>query len=438
MRMFYIITIKMMILIMIAVSAVLLPANGLHAEGIPLETAVQKALDRAAGPMNGVLDEQVKELERESARMKKYFTLDSNASYLFKSEQMEISFPGMSAKAGAKHNYDLNLSLRQPIFTGNILSESVKANEFQLAAARSRTLLETIDAAAAVKSSYFNYRLLLNKKESIETFIRKLNLHLENLENLYKEELVRKTDLLETRLKLREQEITVEELNHLIASEKISFERLCGLDIDTVETGYTERTDNYENTFRAFKGSHPLLKVYDHRLAVFSARGKMVRGEYLPQVAGFAELHYGRPGIDFFKNQWGVYFQGGIGCSLKLFDWNKRKRDLKVLDYETQKLVNERDDFVLEVEKRLKQLFDSLRSVEKRVSILDDLVLLADEDVRLKEALYREQQLSNVDYLDALAVKERYESMKNELKMQSELIKVNINRMIDPAARGEI
>jgi outer membrane protein TolC len=434
MRMFYIIKIVFVIMI----SALLLPVKALPGEGIPLETAVQKALERAAGPGNSVLEEQVKELEVRNARVKKFFSVDSNATYLFKSEQMEVSFPGKSVKAGAKHNYDLNLSLRQPIYTGNILAESVKVSEFQLAAARNRTLLETMDTAAAVKSSYFNYRLLLNKRESMETFIRKLNLHLENLEKLYEEEQVRKTDLLETRQKLREQEITVEELNHLIASEKIAFERLCGLDIDTVETGYTERTDNFENTFRAFKRSHPLLKVYDHRLAAFTARGKMVKGEYLPHVSGFAEMHYGRPGIDFFKNEWGFYFQGGIGCSLKLFDWNRRKRDLKVLDYETQKLENERDDFIREVEKQLKQLFDSLKSVEKRLSILDDLIRLADEDVRLKEELYREQQLSNVDYLDALAVKERYESMKNELKMQSELIKVNINRMIDPTVRGGI
>jgi outer membrane protein TolC len=434
MRMFDIIR----IVIMITAVTFFLPVNALPEEGIPLEKAVQKAMERAAEPVNSVLEEKIKELEARNAQMKKYFSMDSNASYLFKSEQMEVSLPGKSVKAGAKHNYDLNLSLHQPIYTGNILGESVKVSESQLAAARNRTRLETMDTAAAVKSSYFNYRLLLNKKESMETFIRKLNLHLENLEKLYEEEQVRKTDLLETRQKLREQEITIEELNHLIASEKITFERLCGLDIDTVETGYTERTENFENTFKTFKSSHPLLKVYDNRFAAFTARGKIVKGEYLPQVSGFAELHYGRPGIDFFKNEWGVYFQGGIGCSLKLFDWNKRKRDLKILDYETRKLENERDDFILEVEKQLKQLFDSLQSVEKRVSILDDLILLADEDVKLKEDLYREQQLSNVDYLDALAVKERYESMKNELKMQSELIKVNINRMIDPAVRGGI
>lgn len=419
---------KTFIILMFAVVLVFLPA-AVSGE-VPLETAVQKGLERAAVLRNRLLEERVKEVEKRNAMMRKYFSVDSGASYVFKSDQMEIAFPGMSVKAGAKHNYDLNVSVAQPIFTGHILSRSVKVSELQVAIARSRTVLEKSKVAAMVKASYFNYRLLLSKKRSLETFIRRLNLHLENLGRLYKEELVRKTDLLETRRKLREQEIAIEELNQLVVSEKIAFEKLCGLDIDTIETGYSEVVANYERVFLEFKSSHPVLEAFDHRLAMLSTRGKMVKGEYLPQVAGFAELHYGRPGIDFFKNEWGVYFQGGVRFSLKLFDWGRKKRELTVLDYESQKVVNERDDFILEGEKRLKQLFGSFRSVEKRMSIVAGLVELADEDVRLKEGLYREQQVSNLDYLDALAMKERYESMKNELKMRHELIKVTIARVV--------
>jgi len=419
---------KTFIILLFTVIFVFFPSRA-AAEDIPLEAAVQKGMERAAALRNRLLDERVKALEKKNAIMRKYFSVDSGASYLFKSEQMHISFPGMSVTAGAKHNYDLNVSVRQPIFTGNILDRSVKVSELQSAIAQSQTALEKNEIAASVKTSYFNYRLLASKRKSLETFTHSLDIHFKNLERLYKEELVRKTDLLETRRKLREQEIAMEELNQLMVSEKIEFEKLCGLDIDTIETGYGEAVGDYEGVFLEFKSSHPVLEALSNRLAVLSTRGKMVKGEYLPQVAGFAELHYGRPGIDFFKNEWGVYFQGGVSFSLRLFDWGRQTRELTVLDYESQKVMNERDDFILEVEKRLKQLFGSLRSVEKRMSIVAGLVELADEDVRLKEGLYREQQVSNLDYLDALAVKERYESMKDELKMQYELIKVTINRI---------
>lgn len=402
----------------------------LSAAGVSLEEAIQKGLERSASYRNQMLEEKSLELEKKTAQMKKFFSLDSAGSYLYRSEQMEITFPGKSIKAGAKHNYDLNLSLKQPLFTGNILSNAVKLSELELAVAQNQSLLEKIDIAAGIKSSYFNYHLLLDKKDSLETLIRQLGLHLKKIEDFYKEELVRKTDLLETRRKLREQELNVEDLNHLIVSEKFYFERLCGLDIDVVAAGYVENVDEYDGALTAFKASHPILKTLDRNLAMLFTRGKMVKGEYLPQAAGFAELHYARPGVDFFKNQWQVYFQGGISFSFKLFDWDKKKRELLVLDYAGEKVKNQRDDFILEGEKLLKQLFDAKGSMEKKIGILDELVRTAEEDVGLKADLYREQQVSNIDYLDALTTKERYESMKKESMMQLELVKVCINRVI--------
>lgn len=402
-----------------------------HGEaGITLETAVKKGLQRAASYQNQILDEKTMELGKKTARMKKYFSADSSASYLFKSEQMEISFPGMSAKAGAKHNYDVNIAVKQPLYTGNILTQSVKGEDLQLAIAQNRTRVEAIDTAAEIKTSYFNFHLLLDKKKSLDTLIRQLNIHLKKIEDFYKEDLVRKTDLLETRRKIREQEINVLELDHLIASEKLRFEKLCGLDIETVVPGCTEKVGDLQESLEMFKKSHPVLITLDHRIALVANREKIVKGQYLPQVAGFAELHYGRPGIDFFKNQWQLYFQGGLSFSLKLFDWNKKKRDLKVLGYEEQKVINQKDDFIREAEKGLKQLYEYRQSIEKKMAVLDELVSLAEEDVLLKAELYKEQQVSNVDYLDALTISERYLSMKDELKMQRELVHVGINKLI--------
>ncbi|MCU0287442.1 MAG: hypothetical protein MUF15_13745 [Acidobacteria bacterium] len=122
-----------------------------------------------------------------------------------------------------------------------------------------------------------------------------------------------------------------------------------------------------------------------------------------------------------------------MNVSFKIFDWHKRSRDLGVLNYGHEKVKNRRDDFIREGEKLLKQLFTAKESVEKKIAILEDLVGTAEEDVRLKADLYREQQLSNIDYLDALTTKERYISMKNESLKQLELIKVNINRVIGKA-----
>ncbi|MCU0287277.1 MAG: TolC family protein, partial [Acidobacteria bacterium] len=248
--------------------------------GITLVEAIQNGLARAAAYQDQVLDVKSLELENQSAKMKRYFSLDTNASYLFRSEQMEISFPGKMIKAGARHNYDINLSLKQPLFTGNILSQAVKLSALELAAAENEVSLERIAVATEIKVSYFNYFLLQDKKNSLGTLIEQLNLHLQKIENFYKEELVRKTDLLETKRKLKEQELNLEDLNNLIAAEKIRFEKLCGLDINNVNAGYVENVPGYDGAWAEFISAHPVLKTLDQNIEMLNARMKIVKGTY--------------------------------------------------------------------------------------------------------------------------------------------------------------
>ncbi len=396
---------------------------------LTLEQAVEKGLERALSYRNALLNEEVSSLEKETAKKSRLFSIHSGGSYLFKSDRMEISMmPGQSVAAGSRHNFDIYAALRQPIYTGNILANSIRVKELRLAIAQKQKELEKINAAAAVKGAYFNYHLLKSKKKSSGTIIRKLSLHLERLEAHYREELVRKSDVLETRRKLQEQEISLEELNRSLASERLYFQRLCGLGIDSVEAGYMEKTPGFQAVFEQFKTGHPVPASLAEQSRLLATRGKIVKGGYLPRVSGFAELHYGKPGIDFFKNQWGVYFQGGLKVSMKLFDWNKKKRDLSVLDYEAEKVANQRDDFILEGEKRLKDLYESKASLARQGQILKNLVEITAEDVTLKEALYREQQIANTDYLDALTTGERYRARQEELVFREQMLNVLINR----------
>lgn len=404
---------------------------GFAAAEVPLEQAVEKGLERASNYRNQLLEQKSLALETQTARKNRLFSIDAKGSYLFKSSRMEVGFtPGQTFETGAKHNYDLNVSVKQPIYLGNILVNAVKLAESQQTLGQYRELLEKLDVTGRVKTSYFNYRLLLHKKKSLGTLIHRLNLHLEQLEDYFNEDLVRKTDLLETQRKIQEQEINLEELNNLIAKEKIQFEKLCGMDINEVERGFSEKAASYDAALEMFKREHPLLKTLAEQEVLLNTRGDMVKGEYRPQVTAFGEFHYGKPGLDFFQDEWMLYFQGGVSVGMKLFDWDKKKRALTILDYQKEKVNNERDEFIRETKKNLEQLYATRDSIGKKMAILGNMLRLAEEDARLKEELYREQQVSNIDYLDALTTRERYESMRNELTMRHELVKVNINLVI--------
>ena len=413
----------------------------LSAGEIPLEKAIESGIQKDPQYQNRLLDSKIAALNRQKARLKKLFNLNFNSSYLFKSQQMEIVLPdsqpapgvvipGMQMTAGSKHNYDLKLSLTQPIFTGNILSNSAKLEMQKETVTRNNAFLREIEITGLIKLSYFTYQLLENKRKSLSLLIENLELHLKKITDFYKEELVKKSDVLETEIKISEAKMNLENLSQLMKEEKINFKKLCGFNIEEIERGYRETVGTLQDSLSFFKTGHPALKTMDENIRMQLLKKKIISGNYLPQVSGFAELHYGKPGIDFFANEWSLYFQGGIAVNFKIFDWNQLKEDKKIVDFSIQQLDNRKEELVLEIKKSLDQLYSKKESIERQLEIVKNLVKYAAEDAGLKEELYKENQVSNIDFLSALLTKERYKSMQNELMLQSQLVKLNINRLI--------
>ncbi|UCH93666.1 MAG: TolC family protein [Candidatus Aminicenantes bacterium] len=408
---------------------------------ISLEKAVEKGIQSDARYKNRLLDSEITGLYRQKARMKKRFHVDLQGSYFFQSQQMEIVFPerplvpgvtipGSTISAGAKHNYDLKLSLVQPIFTGGILSNRVKLETQKQVREKYKTHLRKIEVAGMIKASYFTYRLLESKKKSLSLLIGSLKLHLKKITNLYNEDLVKKSDLLETKIKISEAEMEFEELNQLLEEEKINFARLCGFAVEDIEKTDDEPMETFRESLSLFKTRHPALKTIDQEIRMLFLEKKIVSGNYLPRVKGFAELHYGKPGIDFFRNEWSLYFQGGVSINFRIFDWNQLKSEKQVVDQAIRQLNNRKQELAAEVKKRLAQLYAKKRSVERQLKTVNRLVKFASEDAGLKQELYREQQAANIDFLSALLSRERYESLRNELILQVRLIKLNINTLI--------
>jgi len=331
---------------------------------------------------------------------------------------------------GARHNYDLKLGLAQPIYTGNRLSNSAKLKDTQYEMEKHYTGLNTIEVSTRIKASYFTYRMLFYQQQSVNAFMETLKLHQRKLEDFYLEDLIKKSDLLETESHLQEQMMNLEEIKHRIAREKINFKSLCDFNIEDINGDYTETIEPGPELLSDFQNHHPYLQMLNAQIRLLEIQKKITNAEYLPQLVGFAEIHYGRPGIDYFTNEWSLYFQGGIGFDLKLFDWNQQKRNQKILNYSQEKSRNDQKDFSREVKNQVRQLLESKKATEIKLAIIGNLIEISREDTELKAELFQEQQITNKDYLASLATKERYVFMEKEQQLQIEMIKVSINKWL--------
>jgi len=429
---------------MIPLGAVILLAAAAAGFGAltTLDQAVARALAKDRGLMSQVLNEQASRANRDYTAKQRLFHLDLSGYYRYATDAVRVTaanFPFTSLLnipqdqvflQASKHAFDLKLGLVQPIWTGGALTNALRAEEARQSAEADQTQLLRIQVAGQVKTSYFTYRLLAAKKRSLETLLQNLKFHLSRVESFFREELARKTDLLETQAKVEETGMAIEDLSQMIAKEKINFETLCDIPPDDIDPSASETVKDYPEAWAEFQSGHPLLKALDAQESALSLAGKAVAGSRLPQVAGFGEFHFGRPGLNYFDPTWKPYALAGLSVSVPIFNLNKIDRDRAVLEVDRRRLANQRAQVLLDAERSLKQLYESRRSLGARSGSVDRLVEMAQENAGLKEKLYEESQLSNLDYLSALTDLEKYRSLKEELSLQLELVKVAVNTLI--------
>ena len=408
---------------------------------VPLTTAIQQGLEEDYSYQNAALDIERASLQQQLSSTNKLFRVDFDASYLFRSETMEIDFPsveipgtlimpGRTIEAGVHHNYDLKLGLTQPLFTGGILTSTVKLDEVRQAIALNQKTLQKNEIAGLIKSSFFQYQLLSGRKRSLRILEETLDLHRQRIQDLFDEKMVRKSDLLETLSKIEEIRASTADIEQAIEKERIYFHKLCGYYPEQIDDSYTEESLSLDEALSYFEQHHPVLKTLEHRTGMLDLQRKIASGDYLPRISSFAELHYGRPGVDFFEKKWTVYFQGGIVLTIPVFDWNRLRTQKTLLDYEAQKLANQKKELVKNASASLTTLYSAIQKLAAKKSNISQLFEYSREDAALKEALYKEQQVPNVDYLAALLSREKNALLLQEIDIQIEGLKVNINTLI--------
>jgi outer membrane protein TolC len=210
---------KILFLVLLA-SVFALPAK------VTLSQAVVNAWRLNRGLQNQRYQEEAVGVNKLTAMKQKNFSVYFSGSYRYSSDKIEVKAadfaipaasnipPGTLILSAPDDNFDLKMSLLQPVFAGGVLSNAVKVEELREISELNLTRLKQIEVTGKVKVSYFNYRLFCTRRDSLNFFLTNLNRHLGKLENLFREELLKKTDLLETRAKVDETKLNLEDLNN--------------------------------------------------------------------------------------------------------------------------------------------------------------------------------------------------------------------------------
>jgi outer membrane protein len=340
-------------------------------------------------------------------------SLSFNASYTRLSEVspfiINTPFGSFDIAPSIFNYYNLQLSLKQPIFTGFKLESNSKMAEYNFLAAKQDYTTEEKNLIYNIKNAYWSLFKANQIQKVTEEVVVDIQSHLTDVQNLFEQGLATKNDVLKVKVQLGEVQLNLIDAKNAVKLANLSLVNLIGLPIST----NIETSDNPEKSVVEIGDISPLLsKAYENRPELKSINYRIKAGEsgvtaaksdWWPQIYLVGDYYYSRPNqriqplVDQFNKTWDV----GVALSFSLWNWGATvdRTDQAETQLEQAKDAYKiiRDGITLEVT----QNYLNIKKSEERMTVAGQNVTQAEENYRVTDDKFKNGLALNSDLLDA-------------------------------------
>lgn len=360
------------------------------------------------------------------------------ASYRYQSQipSLELPFqlPGqgpINIEAGFKNQYDLNVGVQQPIFTGFRTYHLAKAAKDQLQAGFERKKSTQNQLLLQIGQLYYTIQSNLLQQDIISQSIQRADNQLQKVNSLLEAQQAIPFDTLEIANRKLQQQIQLKNLENVYQILLSQFNYL--LNIDSVRAVHKvniqsialslNSLDDYQKTALE---QRPELAQLNFSKKAQSNQIKVFRSALLPQVYASGSYHYARPGVNFFKDEWMDYYTVGVNLQWSLWNWGQDYRKVKQARYKYDRLNLQNQELVNQITQQVKETYRFLENAREQIELQQKLVDQERKRYQMTEDMYLQAQATSLDLSDTeqrlteadLLLKEKYmEWYQHHLKM---------------------
>lgn len=409
-------------LLSVFVSVNVLPAWG--AEGrLNLDQCLEMAYENNKTLLQ--LEERINasEYKIEEARSGFFPQLSLNGSYTRLGRVPGFDVPGMTIDFGTANNYNLVLSLEQPLFTWGKIRNSYDIAKYGLSLTQEEYRKTRQGIRFNVVSLFYNVFLAKELIKVRQESIARIEDHLSTVQERYDKGYVSEFDLLRVKVQLANAKPPLVQAKNLYHLTQDNLKNLLGISLsDSVDLeGSLESepvaVDQTQAEDYAFQNRSELKLTAEQR-RIGSKALALAKAGNKPSLFGTANYEYKRPyySQDVWKTDWNFT----LALSFPLFDGfltrsrvKQAKSDLKQLDIGEEQI---RDLIRLEISQAISDLNLALENILSQ----EENVKQAKEALRIATVQYQKGMLTNLELMDtefALTVAET-----NHLQAQSDYL----------------
>jgi len=299
-----------------------------------------------------------------------------------------------------QHGFMASVMALQPIYTGGRIVTGNKLARLQTEVKRLMMQQNEDQIRQTVEVYYHQLLSLYEKVKTIDTASEQLTSIHRDATNAVNAGVGYKNDVLKVELKQNELAANRIKLENGIALSQLLLAQYIGLDSTRIDIDRSLPTalpgpDAYRVDHNAALANRIEAQLLDKNVEAQQLQTRMKRGELLPTVAVGAVAYYQN-----LSNAGNVNVAGMATVSVPLSDWWSN-RSVKRQQLAEQRAIEEREDNRQLMLLQMQSAFDDLESAHRQLSIAQQSIEQAQENLRLNRDYYTAGISTMSDLLDA-------------------------------------
>jgi len=306
-------------------------------------------------------------------------------------------------------NYTAKLSLQQPLFTGFKISSNSEIAKNNSLAAKQDYSKDEQDVIYNIKNAYWSLFLAGKIKQAVDENVQQMKLHLEDIQNFFKQGLATKNEVLKVEVQLSEAQLAQIDARNSVKLAAVNFDNVINIPLSTdidVQENISVENENIQDIDqlidKAMK-NRPDLKSLEYKLNASKNGITLAQSGWYPQIVLGGEYDYEKPNsrilplMDRFNGTWAVQ----IGLTYTLWDWNSTKAQTTQAESQYEQTKDSYGTLKDAVTLDVTQNYYNLIKAKETVLVTEQTVNQADENYRVTDDRFKQGLTLNSELLDA-------------------------------------
>jgi len=344
------------------------------------------------------MDVQINQLNKQNIQTTYLPSLNLNgqASYQSDVTKVPISVPGMDIPTISKDWYAVNLDIEQMIYDGGLTANRKKVEDADLGISHQKLQVEFFQLKNRVNQLYFNTILLRKSLEILEVLKKNLESTIGDAQVALNNGAILSSDVdaLKVEYHLAIQQIIEkqEDVKALLGSLQV----LTGLNLTNADQLVIPEPEIVDYHFENNRPEYMLLGKQQTKIEALT---ELTQTKRMPLFMAFGQAGLGRPGYDMLNNDFDTYYKIGARLHWNIWDWNKVKREKRVLNVQNEIITTQKQSFDQQLKAELESKMAAIRKAEQLITSDQTIVELQGNVVSTANVQLRNGNITTTNYI---------------------------------------